>query len=215
MIDLSFELREGRIPLDYGYPLYAALSRRVPRLHEAGRVGIHPVRGVRLEPRVLTLVPGSRLRLRLPPEEVVHYLGLAGSTVELDGFPMRIGIPRVEPLIPSVRLASRLVTIKGAEDIEAFRATARRFLEEAGIAAEPVLAADAEDGGPQRRVFRIKGRRLVGFSLRVVGLTAEESIRLQEEGLGGRRRMGCGVFVPFLSHRPRPAVSGESAGRTE
>jgi CRISPR/Cas system CSM-associated protein Csm4 (group 5 of RAMP superfamily) len=26
-------------------------------------------------------------------------------------------------------------------------------------------------------------------------LKAEESIRLQEEGLGGRRRMGCGVFV--------------------
>jgi CRISPR/Cas system CSM-associated protein Csm4 (group 5 of RAMP superfamily) len=25
-------------------------------------------------------------------------------------------------------------------------------------------------------------------------LTAEESIRLQEHGLGGRRKMGCGVF---------------------
>ena len=30
----------------------------------------------------------------------------------------------------------------------------------------------------------------------VGGLTAEESICLQERGLGGRRRMGCGLFVP-------------------
>jgi CRISPR-associated protein Cas6 len=36
---------------------------------------------------------------------------------------------------------------------------------------------------------------VVGYALRVNGLTEEGSIRLQEEGLGGRRRMGCGIFV--------------------
>jgi len=30
----------------------------------------------------------------------------------------------------------------------------------------------------------------------ITNLTAEESLTLQEQGLGGRRRMGCGVFVP-------------------
>ena len=40
---------------------------------------------------------------------------------------------------------------------------------------------------------------MIGYALRVFGLTAEESIRLQEEGLGGRRRMGCGVFLPIRS----------------
>jgi len=33
--------------------------------------------------------------------------------------------------------------------------------------------------------------------LHVNGLTAEESIKLQEIGLGGRRHMGCGIFVPY------------------
>jgi hypothetical protein len=27
-------------------------------------------------------------------------------------------------------------------------------------------------------------------------LNAAESLRLQEHGLGGRRKMGCGVFAP-------------------
>ena len=39
---------------------------------------------------------------------------------------------------------------------------------------------------------------MVAYSLHVVGLTAEESVLLQEEGLGGRRRMGCGVFTPLM-----------------
>ncbi|HEX8200170.1 MAG TPA: type I-MYXAN CRISPR-associated protein Cas6/Cmx6 [Isosphaeraceae bacterium] len=198
MIDLSFELEGDRIPLDYGYALFSALSRVVPRLHGDLRVGVHPIRGVRREPRVLTLVPASRLRLRLPPEDLVSYIGLAGAHLDLEGFSLRIGIPRVESLVPSASLTSRIVTIKGAQELDTFGAAVRRQLAEAKISAEPVLEGEAAAGGPARRVFRIKDRRLIGFSLRVVGLTAEESLRLQECGLGGRRRMGCGVFIPVV-----------------
>jgi hypothetical protein len=31
----------------------------------------------------------------------------------------------------------------------------------------------------------------------IEGLTAEESLTIQEKGIGGRRHMGCGVFVPL------------------
>lgn len=204
MIDLSFALEGDRIPLDYGYSLFSALVHVVPKLHGDARVGVHPIRGLRQGPRVLTLVPASRLRLRLPPEDLVSYIGLAGTRLELDGFALRVGIPRVESLVPAASLTSRLVTIKGAQELGAFAVAARRLLSEVGVTAEPVLDGDPPVGGPARRVFRIKGRRLVGFSLRVVGLTAEESLRLQESGLGGRRRMGCGVFVPLDSRAWRP-----------
>ncbi len=43
---------------------------------------------------------------------------------------------------------------------------------------------------------RIKEVRIVGFALLVEGLRPDESLRLQEVGLGGRRHLGCGVFVP-------------------
>jgi len=49
----------------------------------------------------------------------------------------------------------------------------------------------------RRRVMRIKDKTIVGFQVVVAELTAEESITLQEHGLGGRRRMGCGIFVPL------------------
>ena len=38
---------------------------------------------------------------------------------------------------------------------------------------------------------------IVGYSLVVEGLSAVESMLLQERGLGGRTRMGCGFFMPL------------------
>jgi CRISPR-associated protein Cas6 len=49
---------------------------------------------------------------------------------------------------------------------------------------------------PIRRVVRVKGVRIVCYSLLVDGLNPDESLRLQEHGIGGRRRLGCGVFIP-------------------
>ena len=198
VIDLAFDLRGGAIPLDYGYDLFAALCRVVPGLHGDRRVGVHPIRGLRLAPRRLTLVPQSRLRLRLPSEEIASYLALAGSRIELEGAPLSVGIPRVEPLRPAPALAARLVTIGRLVEPGSFEESIRRQLRSLGVSAETEFVPEADParaGRPTRRVLRVKGRRIVGYALRVAGLTAEESLLVQEQGLGSRRRMGCGVFV--------------------
>jgi CRISPR-associated protein Cas6 len=52
-------------------------------------------------------------------------------------------------------------------------------------------------------VVRVTNRRIVGFALRVTALNVDESLRLQAQGLGGRRRMGCGVFVPYKEFQSR------------
>lgn len=59
------------------------------------------------------------------------------------------------------------------------------------------MRAGPHAGKPHRRLLRIKDRRMVGYAVQVTGLTAEESIKLQEHGLGGRQKMGCGFFVPM------------------
>ena len=206
VIDLAFDLRGGTIPLDYGYDLFGALCRVVPRLHGDRRVGVHPIRGLRLVPRRLTLVPQSRLRLRLSSEEVASYLPLAGATLDLEGDCLSVGIPRVEPLRPAPALVARLVTIGRLIEPGPFEESARRQLAALGVSAEASFVPESDParaGRPTRRVLRVKGRRIVGYALRVAGLTAEESLLVQEHGLGSRRRMGCGVFVPFVSGRLR------------
>jgi hypothetical protein len=111
VVDLAFELKGASIPLDYGYGLFSALCRVLPELHGDRRVGVHPIRGVRNEPRRLDLVPRSKLRLRLPSEEIGRYLELGGQVLDIDGSRLEVGLPRVEPLLASPNLFSRLVTI--------------------------------------------------------------------------------------------------------
>lgn len=220
-IDLSLAIQGTTIPLDYGYALFGALSRVVPQIHDDRRIGVHPIRGIRREPGRLTLVPQSRLRLRMPSDEISAYLALVGTGIDLDGSRLMVGFPRVlrgpegpertleavrvEPLRPAVEVWSRLVTLGQIREPEAFGESLRRQLAGLGVAAEPSFLPSTDPrgrGGPERRVLRIKGRKVVGFPIRISGLTAEESLIVQSEGLGSRRRMGCGLFVPVPNRRP-------------
>jgi CRISPR-associated protein Cas6 len=198
-IDLSFAVRGGPIAADHGYPLFAALCRHLPWLHAGEEIGVHPIRGPLLGNRLLAIASESRLVLRL----------LAGKSLEVDGASLTVGVPTVTPLIPAATLRSRLVTIRGFTDAPAFLDATTRQLTELGVQATPQLlmrqavsstqgATDRAAGTVLRRTLRIRDREVVGFALQVADLTAEESLLLQEAGLGGRRRFGCGIFVPMV-----------------
>jgi CRISPR-associated protein Cas6 len=48
----------------------------------------------------------------------------------------------------------------------------------------------------KRRTLRIRNKEVVGYEVVLGKLAAEESLLVQSAGLGGRRRFGCGIFVP-------------------
>ncbi len=89
VIDLSFVLIGTTIPLDHGYSLFSAICRVIPGLHGDRRIGVHPVRGRQTAPGVLTLTDRSRLKLRLPSEEIAPYIALAGKELDLEGHHLR------------------------------------------------------------------------------------------------------------------------------
>lgn len=206
VIELSFPALGGEIPLDHGYALYGALSRVLPELHGEGfDAAVAPVHGQAAGDGRLRLDGRSRLRLRLPAERIAAVLPLAGKALELDGCRLRLGVPQVSALEPAASLQAWTVTIKNAVEPEAFLAAVRADLAEMGVRGEPGLPpveAGPHAGKPRRRAVRIKDNLIVGFAVIVQGLSADESILLQERGLGGRRKMGCGWFAPL---RPRHA----------
>jgi len=188
-IDLAFRLMGTAISVDHGYALYAAINRVVPELHDAKGIGVHPVRGRFDGNGCLLLSPASRLIVRTQDDRIREFLKLAGKTIEVDGHRFRVGVPEVRALRPAAALYARLVTIKGFMESEQFLDAARRQLETMGGRANLELG--------ERRTFRVKDKQVVGFEILATELDAEDSIKIQEVGIGGRRRMGCGVFVPF------------------
>lgn len=188
VVDLAFRLTGATIPVDHGYALYGAISRVLPDLHADKEIGVHPIRGRYVGEGSLHLTSGSWLMIRLPGDRIRAALKLAGKSLKVDGHHFVVGVPEARALRPVTALYSRLVTIKGFMEVEPFLAAARRQLE--------LLGVDAELAVGERRTLRVKDKQVVGFEVFASRLDAEASLRLQEAGLGGRRHMGCGVFVP-------------------
>ena len=199
-IDLAFALvGVSPIPSDHGYVLYAAISRALPALHQPNGIAIHPIRGRIVGDRLMELCDFSRLTIRVAAEQIADLLPLAGKQLNIAGRLVRVGVPQVYALTPATPLRSRLVTIKvssgdgepsGPPDPDAFLAAARRQLLALNIALESRLTLG------KRRTLRIRDKEVVGYELLVEAVAPDESLTLQTHGIGGRRHMGCGIFVP-------------------
>ena len=201
-VDLAFSLTGTTLPLDHGYALYAGVCQRVRQLRGLPRVGLHPIRGRYAGESQLLLNRASFLKVRLCADLIPVFLPLAGQVLELNGHTVRIGTPRVYALRQADALAARIVTVKGFLEPGEFLSAVRRQMQQMHLPSQvtvdipTVPAGHPNAGQPLRRVLRIKDRTIVGFAVQVGRLKPEDSIRLQEHGLGGRRHMGCGVFVP-------------------
>jgi CRISPR-associated protein Cas6 len=201
VVDLLFPVVGTRVPTDHCYALFGALSRLLPCLHDGSvPFAMAPLTGQPAGQGLLGLDPArSHLRLRLPASDIGRVIPLAGKCLEVMGRRIRLGVPQVFPLRPASALFARTVTFKHATDAAPFLDAARRQLDSLGIGGSPEIPEHvAKDGRVElhRHVLRVKGSRIVCFPLLVRGLTTEGSLRLQEAGLGGRRRMGGGFFIP-------------------
>ncbi|WPB79413.1 type I-MYXAN CRISPR-associated protein Cas6/Cmx6 [Archangium violaceum] len=194
VIDLLFPVRGGAVPLDHGYLLFSALCRRLPGLHERHDIGVFNLRGTSTDGQFLRLGRG-KLRLRCPADSLAFLLPLARSALVLAGQEVHLGRPEVHSLAEAPSLSARLVTFKNALDATTFQSSTLRFLTEQRCEGQPALG--------RRRIVSIAGSKVVGFALTVRGLTPEDSLRLQVQGLGGRRHLGCGLFLPTRDESTR------------
>jgi CRISPR-associated protein Cas6 len=195
-VDAAFPLRGQAIPIDHGYPLFSALSRRLPALHEKREWAVHPVRGHYQGKGVLALTRDSHVRLRLPTDDIQRILPLGGCSLSLAEYAVTLGFPRITPLRTTSHLQSRLVAIKGfGQSADDFVGALSRQLDALGPALGQESTSVEIQVGP-RRVLHIKGTTIAGHAVALAGLHAQASLLLQCRGLGGRRHMGAGVFIP-------------------
>ena len=204
-LDILFRVIGREVPSDHGYALYAALSRLLETeedqwLHGNPQIGLHTVRGTPLGNGKRLIASNARLGLRLPSDLLPRSLKLAGKSLDLDGCRLRVGVSETRALVPATTLHSRIATTRNGEDPARFDAEIARQSAALGIGGQvfrvPPGSGESHGRDPSRRIVRVKNKRIVGYSVLATELTAAESILLQERGLGGRRRMGCGVFVP-------------------
>ncbi|HZV54279.1 MAG TPA: type I-MYXAN CRISPR-associated protein Cas6/Cmx6 [Rhodocyclaceae bacterium] len=194
IVDVGFGLDGRAVALDYADRLLQGLLAELPWLAGENRVGVHPLAGVSAGNTELYLTRRARLSLRLPSEYAEAVRRLSGRKLDLGGEVRIVGEPSEKPLAPAKVLYSSFVTV-GEQDEERFLAACRQQLVELGIGGQ-MICGKAKRGSGANELWH-------GFSLMLHDLPAEQSLRLQQEGIGSERKRGCGIFVP---HKALAAV---------
>lgn len=191
LVDVAFRVSGKEISSDHGYSLYAAVSRILPWVHEDKSVGVHRIRGTAISSGTLELTATSTMRIRLSSEKIGEVLPLSGKTLYLNGKKIVVGIPSVYQLECRPNLSAYMVVIKGFMEPAHFKEAVRKQLDAMNVRGKIEVG--------KRRILAIKDKTVVGFAVRLSDLNADESLIVQEKGLGGRRHMGCGIFAPCRS----------------
>ncbi|TWU43855.1 CRISPR-associated endonuclease Cas6 [Novipirellula aureliae] len=189
-IELAFPVM-GRspIPADHGYALLGAVTQLIPAVHGGNGFALAPIPGRQVGDRKMALTRTSRLVVRTSADRVGEFLPLAGKQIMLVGRSITLGVPTVQQLEPAPRLRARIVTIKGFFEPNEFAEAVQRQLDKLEI-------KDAEINVGRQRTIRVKQNEILGFETTLSKLDDESSLKVLAEGIGGRRHMGCGVFVP-------------------
>lgn len=194
MLDLAFAIEGDRLPRDHRELLATALEAALPWLAEAPGAGVHRLNVVTMSAAggmLALLSRRTKLVLRVARERAADTGALVGTTLDLGGHPLHVGALHARELLPWGTLYAHLVAADAgaSPDEAAFMREIEDELRQLGMPCRPICG----------RLQQLESGRLRGYSLMVDGLSAVDSLRLQEVGIGRHRRLGCGVFVPHKS----------------
>ena len=195
-IDLQFDLVGTTIPADNAQLLLDAVLSVLPWLGEDAGSCIQHLKGAETNSGddALNINRRTKLYMRVPKARVPDTEILVGKTLDLSGHPLTIGKFKTRSFSPFSNIYAHLVDT-GSESEEQFVQDVMREL----------------DGRYQLRCGFICGKRqsisskqgpLHGYSLMLHDVPPHKSLRLQDEGLGRNRLLGCGLFIPHKSIAP-------------
>lgn len=194
-VELAFPVMGQNLPIDHGYELYSALAHQQSQLHDWQDISINTISG-KLNPNKrneINLTDRSCLLIRLSANKVPFVYSFAGKSFTIGNHKIRLGIPKMDFLQPKSKLRSHIVVIRNYQEPDLLLVVAKERLEKLGIEGKVKLITK-QDGTPKRKTIKVK-QTLVGFGIEVSNLSEKDSLILQEKGLGGKQKMGCGVFV--------------------
>lgn len=203
LVELVFPVQGTKLHADHNHRLLGALSEKIPTLHDLKGLAINTISGIPDKQGSIALTPQSRFYLRLPVDAITLVYPLVGQLLTIGEYQITLGSPRLQTIQAHESLKSRLVTIKGHTEPDSFLQAANRQLQGMEIQANIGILAN-EQGDPKRLTLKInkssekRSYTIVGFAVVVSDLKDEDSIKLQINGLGGKRRLGCGVFYSNL-----------------
>lgn len=189
-VDAVFPIEGQVLARDHAQALQQALCAKLPWLEVDALAGVHPIKLVPGTEDHALLSRRARLLLRVGASRWGELTAVAGLDLGMDGHLLRLGVPHLRELQPHATVYAYRVAADSADEMS-FMAAVERALAELDISGERVCG--------KRQSMVVSGAVLNTFSLMLHALPPEQSLRLQQHGLGPYRLLGCGIFVPHKS----------------
>jgi len=200
VLDLSFAIQCKRLPLDHAWALSQAIHAALPWFADERVAGVHTIhvaesgngwmRPAEGESQLLLPSHRTRLLLRIPKHRIADSQALCGKTLDIDGYPLTIGTAKEKSLTNTSIIFARYVLSSTEEDENSFlQRMAKEVQRVADVKVKKMMC------GKNYTLSTPTGAQHTRH-LMIADLDSDPSIRLQQIGLGGGRKFGCGLFMP-------------------
>jgi len=132
----------------------------------------------------------TKMTLRIPSEQLKATEELCGVTLDIDGHSLLIGSAKKKIFTNTSVISSRYVLGDPNESEDDFLAKAALELENnINFKVKKMLCGKTHS-------IKTPNGILTTRSLMIADLDSDTSIKIQQLGLGNRRELGCGLFLP-------------------
>ena len=199
MAELSFSVDCKELPYDHAYELSSAILNLVPEIENDKRNAIQTLHGpmsgngwVRPDSENIPLSKRAKLIMRINKNQLNDIKSIEGKEIMLFGNTLKIGAPKVKNFLVVKDLFCRFVTSDHKISEDDFLNNIQNELKGLNINIRKALCGKS-------MVINFGEKTLYTRSLMIADLSKEESLKLQEEGVGDKKLYGCGIFLPHKS----------------
>jgi len=204
VFDIVFKLSGKCLEIDHAYDLSQALRQIIPE-QSYGQLGIHQIRVAESgngwnrpldSAAVMQLSRRTKLVIRADLDSRDDVRNISGKTLQLGGQQVKVGESSIRKLSMLGTLFSHAVSCDEHMCEEQFLSEVAVQLEGMDISVSKMICGQAGS-------IRTEAEDVFTRSLMIANLKPEESVRVQKQGIGESRNLGCGIFIP---HRGIDAV---------
>ncbi len=199
VVDVFFNIRCKCLPLEHMHALSESLYTVLPWLEHETLAGILPIAGSESgngwerssDPdELIYLSRRQKMMMRLPKERLSDVENLVGKTINVAGYDLEFGKHSIKKLSDLPTAFCRSILIDERMEENNFLQWAFDQLKLMGIPVQKMMA------GKERVIQLPNDNERITRSLMVAELKQAESVRLQQQGMGEGRQLGCGIFMP-------------------
>ena len=199
MAELSFSVNCRELPYDHAYELSSEILNLIPQIKNDKRNSIQTLHGpmsgngwVRPDSENIPLSKRAKLIMRINKNQIDDIKDIEGKEIKLFGNSLKIGISKVKNFLIVKDLFCRFVISDNKISEDDFLEKIQMELRNFNVNIKKALCGKS-------MTINFAKKTVYTRSLMIADLSKEESLKLQEEGVGREKLYGCGIFLPHKS----------------